>query len=248
MSTTHSRPRQSPTAFAGWGRFFDEYAPVYEQSAFGGAGLAHVSDREVDAVLGALMRRAPGRVLDAGAGTGRLTRALDRSGWSVTALDVSLEMLGVLEASVPGCETVHGTLGTTLPLATASFDAVVSMRVLKYVSDLETGLAEITRVLRRGGLAVLEFPNRWSVARVGYRGAPIRFVGIREASVLLERAGLRVVDRVAGPRLPQPVWARARSSRSAALAAGADRALGAALGGDRSLFGARSLILVGVRK
>jgi ubiquinone/menaquinone biosynthesis C-methylase UbiE len=246
MTSTRTAP-QSPVSFGGWGQFFDDYAPVYEASAFGGEGLAAVGRRERDAVLEALAGRAPGAVLDAGAGTGRLARALDGAGWSVTALDVSREMLATLARSLPTCETVHGTLGSPLPLTDAAFDAVVSMRVLKYVADLDTAMRELARVLRPGGRVVLEFPNKWSVARLGYRGAPVRFVGIREATALLERAGFEVVSRVAGPRLPQPVWARARSRRGAALATRIDRAVAAVLGGNRSLLGARSLILVGER-
>jgi ubiquinone/menaquinone biosynthesis C-methylase UbiE len=246
--TATVRTPESPTAFGGWGSFFDEYAPVYEESAFGGAGLAHVSRREIDAVVGALAGREPGRVLDAGAGTGRLSRALDARGWSVTALDLSREMLAVLQVSLPGCDTVHGALGTPLPLPDEAFDAVVSMRVLKYVADLDTGLFEIARVLRPGGVAVLEFPNRWSVARLGYGGAPVRFVGIREIARLLDRAGFDIIDRVAGPRLPQPVWAHARRPSIARFAARADRTIGAVLGGNRGLVGARSMILVGARR
>jgi ubiquinone/menaquinone biosynthesis C-methylase UbiE len=247
MTSTSTPTPQSPASFGGWGQFFDEYAPVYEASAFGGEGLAVVGRRERDAVLGALAGRTPGTVLDAGAGTGRLARVLDGAGWSVTALDVSREMLAALMRSLPTCETVHGTLGAPLPLPDAAFDAVVSMRVLKYVADLDTALREIARVLRPGGRAVLEFPNRWSVARLGYRGAPVRFVGIREVTALLEHAGFEVVGRVAGPRLPQPVWARATSRRTAALATRIDRAIAGVLGGDGRLLGARSLILVGER-
>jgi len=41
------------------------------------------------------------------------------------------------------------------------FDGVVSFSTLRYVPDLPKALREIRRVLKAGGAAVLDFPNRW---------------------------------------------------------------------------------------
>jgi ubiquinone/menaquinone biosynthesis C-methylase UbiE len=237
----------APNAFTGWAGYFDEYAPVYERSAFGPQGLAYVGNREVDAVTDALAACRPGRVLDAGAGTGRVARALTKRGWSITALDVSTEMLERLAAELPGCETVSGALGTELPFADATFDAVVSMRVLKYVDDIDVAIDELARVLRPGGVTVLEFANGRSLARFGYRGSPIRFVTLHEAESMLREAGINVTARIAGTRLPYPIWRAARGAGAARLAAFVDRAVGACLGGRRKTTGARSIILVGQR-
>lgn len=238
----------APEAFEDWGSYFDDNAARYEESAFGSAGLAYVGNREVHTVVSALARRAPGRVLDAGAGTGRIARVLHHAGWHVTALDVSTRMLDQLRDGIPGCRTVHAALGDALPLDDATFDAVVSMRVLKYVVDLDAALAELARVVRPGGTAVFEFPNARSLARFGYGRAPIHFVTAGEAAARCRAAGFEIVEAVAGARLPQPVWARAARPRQARAVAAAERGLARILGGDRSVFGARSVILVGVRE
>jgi ubiquinone/menaquinone biosynthesis C-methylase UbiE len=242
-----SSSRTAPVAFSGWANYFDDFASDYEHAAFGGAGLAYVGALEVGAVVHALRRIPPGRVLDAGAGTGRVARALCADDWRVTALDVSREMLDRLAYELPSCDTVQCALGTPLPFEDGAFDAVVSMRVLKYVAEMDDAVRELARVLRPGGLAVLEFANGRSLARFGYPGAPIRFVTIAEAQSMMQRAGLRAVTRVAGTRLPYPLWSAARQPRVARAMGAVDRAVGAALGGNRTASGARSVILVGTR-
>jgi len=242
MTTTPA----APTDFRGWQQHFDEFAPVYERSAFGEAGLTYIGDRESNAVMSALANFEVGRVLDAGAGTGRLSRLFTRHGWRVTALDVSTEMLERLASELPNCQTVHGALGQRLPFDDASFDAVVSMRVLKYVDQMQTAVDELARVLRPGGVAILEFANARSAARFGYPGAPIRFVTVDEAHSMMRRSGLDVTARIAGTRLPFPMWRAARSARAARAVAAVDRAIGACLGA-RSVTAARSVIFVGQR-
>jgi ubiquinone/menaquinone biosynthesis C-methylase UbiE len=251
MSTTDLRVSRgippAPSSFSGWDRHFDAYADEYEAIAFSGAGLTHVSRGEIDAVLSALGSRVPGRVLDAGAGTGRLARELTGRGWQVTALDVSERMLERIGRELSTCTTLRGAVGQPLALPDDAFDAVVCMRVLKYVEDLDRALAEFARVLRPGGTIVLEWTNARSAARFGYPGAPVRMVSVRSAERAMRAAGLQPLRRVAGTRLPQPVWTRARSRRAARVAIAAERALATLLGGDRTCTAARSFVVAGVR-
>ncbi len=236
-----------PSDESGWANYFDQYAPQYESSAFGGSGLAYIGGREVDAVLTALSTATPGRILDAGAGTGRVARAAVAAGWNVTALDASPEMLARIADELPTTRTVHATLGRPLPLADASFDAVVSMRVLKYVDDLECALNEFARVVRPGGLAVFEIANRRSLARFGYRDAPVHLMTVGRIEQMMRDAGFAPNTRFAGSRLPQPLWSRARSRRAADVVAACDRAIGSVLGGNRTCAGARSIVVSGLR-
>ena len=237
-----------PIDDSGWTTYFDTYAPRYEASAFGGAGLAYVGNQEVAAILEALATRDSGHVLDAGAGAGRLSGALVRAGWNVTALDASAEMRALLAQNVPDAHVVTGALGTALALDDCSFDAVVSLRVLKYVHDLPLALSEFARVLRPGGIAMLEVANRRSLARFGYSGAPIHFVTIAEFERIMRSAGLEPIARHAGTRLPQPVWSLARTRTSCRAAVAVDRALGSVVGGDRTAAAARSVMICGLRR
>jgi ubiquinone/menaquinone biosynthesis C-methylase UbiE len=230
-----------------WGHFFDEFAPTYGRDAFGSAGLEAVSTRELEAIRNALASCAPGQVLDLGAGTGRITRVLAGMAWSVTAADNSPEMLTRLRNDIPSLQAVHARLGEPLPFPDRSFDAVVSIRVLKYVENVDCALSEIARVLRPGGTAVLEITNRRSLARFGYRHAPVRLMTRLGMEAALHKAGLVPVSAAAGTRLPHAAWRRASSSRTAGFVKAVDGAVGYLLGGDARAIGARSVIVVGRR-
>ncbi|MCD6404838.1 MAG: class I SAM-dependent methyltransferase [Planctomycetes bacterium] len=90
-------------------------------------------------------------VLDIPAGTGRISRPLEAGGASVTASDVSLEML--LEASAR--QSAHYYVqadATALPFGDAAFDAVVSMRFIYHLPSRRQrvkALSEMARVSRK---------------------------------------------------------------------------------------------------
>lgn len=92
-------------------------------------------------------------VLDVGAGTGKLTRAVAAAGHRVTAVEPLAEMREPLEAGVPGAHVLEGT-AERLPLDDASVDAVVAGAAFHWF-DQELALAEIGRVLRPGGALAL---------------------------------------------------------------------------------------------
>ena len=101
-------------------------------------------------------------ILDAGCGTGGLIRRLSRAHptWRWTGLD--LEPLACELARIRGgVEIIQGST-TALPFPNASFDAVVSSDVLYHLDDDESALREIFRVLKPGGLVVINVPaHRW---------------------------------------------------------------------------------------
>lgn len=95
---------------------------------------------------------AGGDLLDVGTGPGFVaSAALDR-GWRVTGLDVAPAMLQLAAGRAPGARFERGS-AEQLPFPDASFDAVVANFVLLHVSRPEAALAEVVRVLRRGGRA-----------------------------------------------------------------------------------------------
>jgi demethylmenaquinone methyltransferase/2-methoxy-6-polyprenyl-1,4-benzoquinol methylase len=133
---------------------FDRIAPVYD-----------AMNRAMTAGLdGGWRRRAaaaavrPGdRVLDAACGTGDLALADLRAGArEVVGVDFSPRMLERARRKSAAVEWVQADL-LALPFPEASFDAVTVGFGVRNLADLERGLAELRRVLRRGGrLAVLE--------------------------------------------------------------------------------------------
>jgi SAM-dependent methyltransferase len=96
-----------------------------------------------------LVREPQRRVVDVGAGTGKLTRALAAGSREVLAVDPSEEMLRVLRATVPGVETLVGT-GERLPLPDESVDAVTFAQAWHWV-DAPAASAEAGRVLKPDG-------------------------------------------------------------------------------------------------
>jgi SAM-dependent methyltransferase len=89
-------------------------------------------------------------VLDLGAGTGKLTRALAEEGFTVTAVEPLPEMLDMLErARIPGVRALLGS-AEQIPLPAASVDAVYAGQAFHWFQPDEA-LAEIARVLRPGG-------------------------------------------------------------------------------------------------
>jgi ubiquinone/menaquinone biosynthesis C-methylase UbiE len=88
-------------------------------------------------------------VLDLGAGTGKLTRALAARGLEVFAVDPSSNMLDQLRAAIPGATVSVGT-AEDIPLADASVDAIVVGQAWHWV-DQDAALPSVARVLRPGG-------------------------------------------------------------------------------------------------
>lgn len=146
-------------ALVGFGRSADAYErgrPGYPDEAV--ALLAQVLDL-----------RAGRRVVDVGAGTGKLTRALLRTGAEVVAVEPVAQMRRRFAEALPGVEVLAGT-ADDLPLGDAEVDAVVAGQAFHWFATHET-LAEFARVLRRGGRLGLIWNARdrtvpW-VARLG---------------------------------------------------------------------------------
>ncbi len=119
------------------GRVFGGVADVYEAARPG------YPDEAVEWLLGP----APLRVLELGAGTGKLTSSLISAGHDVVATEPSDAMLAHLtrlNATAVRC-SAEG-----LPFRAGSFDAVVVAQAYHWF-DPRTAVPEIARVLRHGG-------------------------------------------------------------------------------------------------
>lgn len=94
------------------------------------------------------------KVLDAGAGTGRITLRLHEAGAQVTALDISPEMLALLHQKNPEIEVVEGDM-ENMPFEDGTFDMVFSSLAMVHLKKVDKFLDECYRVVKDGGLAVL---------------------------------------------------------------------------------------------
>jgi SAM-dependent methyltransferase len=147
--------------------YYDRFAAGYEAERHHGYHRL-IDDLELDLVR----RFGTGKdVFEAGCGTGLLLRETARVARSAVGLDLSRGMLQPARAR--GLRVVQGSL-TDVPLPSASFDLVYSMKVLAHVPPIERAVAELARLVRPGGHLLLEFYNplslRYLAKRVGGPG------------------------------------------------------------------------------
>lgn len=92
------------------------------------------------------------RILDAGCGSGPLSAALRDRGAVVTGIDASAAMLELARRRLGDEMALHVVdLRDPLPFDDGAFDDVVASLVLHYLQDWGPTLAELRRVLKRGG-------------------------------------------------------------------------------------------------
>ncbi|HTG95367.1 MAG TPA: bifunctional demethylmenaquinone methyltransferase/2-methoxy-6-polyprenyl-1,4-benzoquinol methylase UbiE [Pyrinomonadaceae bacterium] len=105
------------------------------------------------------IKRDGARILDVASGTGDLAATLfEVTGAEVVATDFCRPMLDIAAEKIGHDVTLIESDALRLPFRDGSFDAVTIGFGLRNVANVQTGLAELGRVLRSGGwLAVLEF-------------------------------------------------------------------------------------------
>lgn len=122
-------------------------------SSFGAASTAYAEHRPdyAQAAVRWAVEPAPGlRVLDLGAGTGKLTTTLVATGADVTAVEPDPAMLAELRRGLPGIRALPGS-AEAIPLPDASVDAVLAGNAMHWF-DMAVAGPEIARVLTPEGI------------------------------------------------------------------------------------------------
>jgi SAM-dependent methyltransferase len=106
-------------------------------------------------VLSLLPKDREAQILDAGAGEGHFCDLLGRNGYvNLAACDhdaTQFKVSGVRFRSADLCES--------LPFDDETFDCVVSIEVVEHIANHPRYFAELFRVLRKGGVAIVTTPN-----------------------------------------------------------------------------------------
>jgi SAM-dependent methyltransferase len=128
----------------------------------------HFVDRRVELVLELLPALGPeARLLDVGCLDGELTRLYARRVGTERAhgIDVALAE----RARANGIDAIEHDLnrGEPLPWPEATFDVVTCVETLEHVLPTDQLVAEIRRVLRPGGVALIDVPRLDSLLNVG---------------------------------------------------------------------------------
>ncbi|GAB3564194.1 bifunctional 2-polyprenyl-6-hydroxyphenol methylase/3-demethylubiquinol 3-O-methyltransferase UbiG [Spirosoma luteolum] len=103
------------------------------------------------------------QLLDVGSGGGILAEAFAELGFVVTGIDPSASSVATAQRHADQQQLridYRVGAGERLPFADASFDVVSCCDVLEHVTDLPAVIAEISRVLRPGGLFLYDTINR----------------------------------------------------------------------------------------
>jgi 2-polyprenyl-6-hydroxyphenyl methylase/3-demethylubiquinone-9 3-methyltransferase len=151
-------------------------------------------------------------LIDAGCGGGLLAPHVRRLGYRHIGVDV--RRAGLEQSASRGMTPLTGDV-TALPLAAGCADVVVAGEILEHVTDLPGTVGELCRVLRPGGLLVLDTVNKTPLGRfltvtageaLGIAPAglhdPALFVDPAELTRHFARHGVRLRVRGIRPTLP----------------------------------------------
>ena len=142
---------------------FDRAADYYDATR----GLPGEVAREVADLLSSELSGKE-LCLEIGVGTGRIALPLAERGIALLGIDLAPTMLARLLANAGGNAPFPLVTAdvTSLPLTAASVDAVLACHVLHLIPDWQSALDEAGRVLRPGGVLLLDFggptPRPWS--------------------------------------------------------------------------------------
>jgi ubiquinone/menaquinone biosynthesis C-methylase UbiE len=150
------RSHREPDARIDNQTYYDVMAGGYERHRHQGYHL-FLDQSEVAAVADLVQGQD---VLEVGCGTGLILQRLAALARTARGVDLSAGMLE--QARARGLDVVQAD-ATRLPFGDASFDTVVSFKVMAHVEDIRAAMAEIARVVRPGGYVAVEFYNRHSI-------------------------------------------------------------------------------------
>jgi ubiquinone/menaquinone biosynthesis C-methylase UbiE len=145
--------------------FYDRLSTIYYGETFDHDQTLTSLGRRVRTlrVLDVLNRRLSRHsvVADLGCGPAQFASPLLLSGHKYIGLDISAEMFSETAARLEGNPQALFLQGSVerIPLPDESVDAVICIGVIEYLPQNVTALAEIHRILKKPGLAIVSFPS-----------------------------------------------------------------------------------------
>ena len=169
---------------------FDREARIYGQSRAVHRGYLLQRDHTLR-----LVGTGHRRILDLGCGTGDTLRAACPTGTSGVGVDLSLQMLAHAQLRVQEPKLLFVAADAcSLPVASGTFDAVISVGLMEYIWPDPRAPREMARVLRQGGIAVIAFPHKQCLARRVGESVRIAYQGARSVFGV-NKTIVRTIDR-----------------------------------------------------
>jgi ubiquinone/menaquinone biosynthesis C-methylase UbiE len=194
-------------------RYYRQEAAGYDSARFA-CECNRLYDRMTKEIIHSYLKDC-NRVLDAGTGTGRFAIHLAQRGINVVAIDSSREMVEIAKkkAEREGYQHLIQFLVSdieNLPFQDESFDGVCSIIVLIHLAHRGDAVSELSRVLKAGGTAVLDVPNK---LLSGVYGALAKLMGkttfqdyhynLREIKKLFRDNSVELVEQRRFGKLPR---------------------------------------------
>lgn len=170
----------------------------------------------VEAALREQGVRPPARVFDLGCGNGSVAAHLARAGFQLSGIDPSEEGIAQATVAYPDLDLRSGSAYDDLAASFGTFPALVSLEVVEHLYFPRKYAQTVHDLLEPGGVAVISTPyhsylknvalavtgqmDRHFTALVDHMH--IKFWSIRTLSLLLEEAGLEIVEFKRVGRLP----------------------------------------------
>ncbi len=202
------------------GSAFDDQAAAYD--SWFATPLGRLVDEVEKQAIFRLTPEVEGRrILEIGCGTGNFSLALAHKRAKVVGFDCSSPMLARAQEKVSRQDldlTLVRGLASHLPFVDESFDGVMCILAMDFMTEREIALREMVRVLRFGGFLLVGMLNRfslWSAERAikaWFKPSlwrEVRFITHRELRRLLS-APLELTAIRTGQAIYFPPWASRR--------------------------------------
>lgn len=176
---------------------------TYEKRRFKGMGGKFVGEKEIISNISLLRKyfftQSHVRILDIGAGTGRLSSALTRAGYEVFCLDSSPQMVARLKGLFPPKNVVLQSAFEKIELP-YRFDAMTALRFFDHfdLKNQKKLLSNFKSSLKKGGFIVFPVLNKTSIefllSKFLYFGKVNYYYRDSEYTKMLKSLDLNIID------------------------------------------------------
>lgn len=197
-----------------------EIVKDYDSRRFRGFGGKYIEENEVDSNLHPLkthLMPAPSiKILDIGAGRGRLSVPLLKLGYKVYCLDSSPEMVKILKRGFPERRVFLQSAFEPLKRS-LKFDAITSLRFFDHfsISDQNKLLSNFNKNLKKDGYIVFCALNKNSIeyllSKILYFGKLNFYYTVNEYEKLFNSLGFKIIDFKSRFFLPRGIFLYSQS-------------------------------------